>query len=519
MKRNRREFLQEVGNGMLIAGLGASLADDLGICAAFASEGSDSLDFGRLQPLVELLQETPVNRLLPTVVNKLNNEETNLKELVAAAALANAETFGGQDYVGYHTEMALLPAYQMSQEIKDDRKPLPVLKVLHRNTKRIQESGQLSSKVLRQVDPAKLPASEDGAKQLLASMKSLDMKATERLFATQVSDSLKQAYNNLLRTVEQTGDVHRFVLAHRSFGLIDIVGKEHAHTMLRQSVRYCVDNEQKRKERKWGIPSNRALLPKLMDQYKLLSRKPGTKNPDDAWVAETAEFIYRNKSEQSMETVAAALGEGISHEAVGEAISQAANLLVLRQGTRKDGGKRCHGDSPGVHSSDAANAWRNMVRVANHRNAVAGLLISGYHTGMYRTHQVEDTYPQDAHRDLVKAKTVDALLDETADAIRNNEQARAAAAVAILGERNCPASRIFDMMRRFGTSEDGRLHAEKYYRTVTEEFATTRPSFRWRQLIALARVTASSYGYDRFDNHGHRAPGYLEACRLLNVEA
>ena len=57
--------------------------------------------------------------------------------------------------------------------------------------------------------------------------------------------------------------------------------------------------------------------------------------------------------------------------------------------------------------------------------------------------------------------------------------------------------------------EDGALHAEKYYRTVTEEFAATRPVFRWRQLVALARVTASEYG--------RPAPGIAEAREMLKV--
>ena len=37
----------------------------------------------------------------------------------------------------------------------------------------------------------------------------------------------------------------------------------------------------------------------------------------------------------------------------------------------------------------------------------------------------------------------------------------------------------------------------------------TRPAFRWRQLVALARVTASEYGF--------AAPGYVQACELLRV--
>ena len=35
----------------------------------------------------------------------------------------------------------------------------------------------------------------------------------------------------------------------------------------------------------------------------------------------------------------------------------------------------------------------------------------------------------------------------------------------------------------------------------------------------LARVTASMHGYDRKDSHGHWAPGYEQACKLLGVRA
>jgi len=76
---------------------------------------------------------------------------------------------------------------------------------------------------------------------------------------------------------------------------------------------------------------------------------------------------------------------------------------------------------------------------------------------------------------------------------------------------------VFALLRKYAISEDGRLHAEKYYRTVVEEFATTRPAFKWRHLVGLARVTASMYGYSQFDKKEGRAPGYEEACKLLKV--
>ena len=72
-------------------------------------------------------------------------------------------------------------------------------------------------------------------------------------------------------------------------------------------------------------------------------------------------------------------------------------------------------------------------------------------------------------------------------------------------------------MLRFTVSEDGRLHGEKFFHTVSEEYRTIRPAFRWRQIVALARVTTSAYGYNGNDEPGYRAPGYEQACQLLGV--
>jgi hypothetical protein len=111
--------------------------------------------------------------------------------------------------------------------------------------------------------------------------------------------------------------------------------------------------------------------------------------------------------------------------------------------------------------------------------------------------------------DKIKRKDADTLLGETEAAIKQRDQARVCALIHRYGESNHTPRPVFDLLLKYGISEDGALHAEKYYRTVTEEFAATRPAFRWRQLVALARVTASEYGFP--------APGYVEACKLLRA--
>src|SRR5262245_46901806 len=95
-QQSRREFLRDVGTGVVVASVGSSLAADLGFSSAFANEGPERLTFGQLEPLVSLMQETPAVRLIPQLVERMRRG-TELRDVVAAAALANARTFGGED--------------------------------------------------------------------------------------------------------------------------------------------------------------------------------------------------------------------------------------------------------------------------------------------------------------------------------------------------------------------------------------------------------------------------------------
>ncbi len=512
-KNSRREFLADVGRGMLVASVGSALAADLGLASCSASEGSERLTFGAMEPLVSMFQETPAEKLLPLAIERMKGG-ADLRTLVAAAGLANARTFGGQDYTGYHAFMALAPAYGMAQELPTGRQALPVLKVLYRNTDRIQQKGGSRDEVLHPVEQAELP-NEKPNDLLQQATRKADYNHAERVFAGLAKEPVGEAYNHLQFAIQDEIDVHRVVLSWRAWAMLDIAGKDHAHTLLRQSVRYCVNSEQHINKR--NTPSGvRKLLPKLLDQHKLVGRTPGSRRGEDKWVEELSHTILREGRDGAAGAVAAALAEGFSPEDVGEAISLAANqLLLLDPGrTQGDAEKRkpigsVHGDSVGVHASDAANAWRNIARVSNPRNTFASLIVGAYHTAGESMFPKRQPYPLAEHLAEVKTKEADKLLREAEDAIKTKNQALACAAVHRYGELGYPERPAFDMLLRYAISEDGALHAEKYYWTVREEFSAGRPAFRWRHLSALARVTASEYG--------HPAPGYSEACRLLKL--
>ncbi len=517
--KTRRDFLAEVGRGMLVASVGYQVATDLGLASAVAEEVSDSLSFGPLESLVCLMQETPIDRLLPKLVEQLRGG-TDLRRLTAAAALANARTFGGEDYVGFHTMMALAPALHMSSELPTELQPLPVLKVLYRNTNRIQERGGRKEEVLHLVKASARSESAATGESLQARVRSKDVDGAEQIFASVASKSAEDAFNAVLMAVQDNTEVHRVVLPYRAWDLMGLIGKEQAHTLLRQSVRYCVKAESwPRSNSTWDEP--RTLLPKMLEEHKLLGRSAGTRKPDDSWVEQLSETIFKSKPQDAAAAVANALAEGFEVAAIGEAITLAANQLILRDQGRtpreESPGKppgSVHGDSIGVHACDSANAWRNMARVSNTRNSFASLILGAYQVALDRTARGGDflnwtPLPFSHHVNQIKSNDAEALLRETEEAIRANLQGRAAAIASRYGELGHPARPLFDLFLRYAVSEDGSLHAEKFFRTVSEEFASTRPAFQWRHVIALARVTASEYG--------RPAAGVAEARALLKV--
>src|SRR5262245_43773713 len=515
---NRRDFLTEVGRGMLVAAVGYDVANELGLASAIADEIPQTLSFGTLEPLVCLMQETPASRLLPLLIAELNSGK-NLRQLTAAAAFANARTFGGEDYVGFHTMMALAPALHMAQELPTELQPLPVFKVLYRNTNRIQERGGRKDEVLHAVEPGTLPSNGQGGELLRDAVRHKNVNDAESTFARLAQGSPEDAFNDLLYTVQDTTEVHRVVLPYRAWDLLQIIGREQAHTMLRQSVRYCLKSENSNTN--WGYIESRTLLPKLFEEHHLLSRSPGDRAGDDGWVEGLARTIFRSSGSDAAGAVAAALAEGFLPEAVGEAISMAANQLVLRDAGRTEREVQpnkplgsVHGDSIGVHACDSANAWRNMARASNTRNRYASLILGAYQVAFDRVNRGGDFLnweprPLAAELESVKATDGPTLLKEAEAAIRENRQAQAAAIAHRYGKEGHPARAMFDLLLRYAVSEDGALHAEKYYRTASEEFAATRPAFRWRQVVALARVTASEYG--------RPAPGYEDSRKLLKV--
>ena len=139
--------------------------------------------------------------------------------------------------------------------------------------------------------------------------------------------------------------MHRVVLSWRAWETLDLTGKEQALTLLRQSVRFCVDSEKQRIKRQATRAGRSATLTQAARSAPAVEpTSPADRKADDAWVEELCQAIYAGNRAQAAEAVAAALAEGFSPADIGEAISLAANRLVLRDPGRDQG--RCPASRP-----------------------------------------------------------------------------------------------------------------------------------------------------------------------------
>src|SRR5262249_3025764 len=148
-----------------------------------------------LARLSQLIQQTPTKDLLPALAKQLNNG-VSLKALIAAGALANARAFGGQDYNGYHSFMALCPAHAMAMALPERERPLPVLKVLYRTSTHIHGAHCAQEDPLAQVEPARLDQRAPAAEQMRDAARAGNLAQAEQIF-TALKGTPEQTYDDV----------------------------------------------------------------------------------------------------------------------------------------------------------------------------------------------------------------------------------------------------------------------------------------------------------------------------------
>lgn len=511
LARDRREFLFALGGGLALGGVGTAGLAGSGLEAAFLGLDGERLDFGEAQRLVDLLTVTPLERLQPLLVEQIHGG-VSLEKLTAAGALANARAFGGQDYNGYHAFMALIPALQIAREDQGPKAALPVLKVLYRNAQFIHDVGAQRSPSLTHFPEPKgislaRERSQDAA--LLAEYVSKrDMGQAEAYLDELIQRDPERAFEALIPIIWMEVDVHRVVLAWRAWDMQRLTGKEHARTLLRQSIRQCIDRERDDADNR----RVRSEMPEVLEGSGLMAAQLGSRALTPEEITALAEALSRSTRMQGAQLAAESLAAGARPADVGQALSLACSFLMLRQRGRTQGvsGRpvgSVHGAGTGIHASDTAAAWRGMANFGSPTQCKLALVAGAYHTAGQGAHVADHFIDFETKAGKWQGQAPELMLQTLAAAIVEENQSTAAAMASAYASAGHDLLPFLAICRDNSVRAEGALHAEKYYRTQAEVIASDHQSFVPLHAAALARVCASQAGQE--------ASGREQALKLL----
>ncbi len=496
VRSTRRQFLVTVGAALELAAVAG--AAPRGARRLFWDDAAGRLGLGRFEALAGLLLESEPEEVLPRVARELR-EGLPLSDLVAATALVNARALGGSNYNGFHALMALMPSYEMALQGSGPDAVLPVLKVVQRNLRFIAQAGMRERDTLAPVRPAQVPG------DLLRQVRSGDLDAAHASLSARLEGPLIEAYEELQELVRQEADVHRVVLSWRAFDLLRLAGEEHAATLLRQELLYCANADAGREGPDAQLV---ALVPTLLERHGLAGRERGKRVADDAWIAELAAVVFESERAQAADAVARGLAQGFDAADVCRALALCTARIVQQDPGRGSDSPglpvgSVHGANYGVHSSDAANAWRHIAGVGSARHAHATLIAAAYHTAVQPGNLLPEAF--DAQLEPPTEADAGRLLARIEGSLREGDAAAAGAHARRYTDLGHAPQALLDLAFAAMLEQDGALHAEKYLRTVQEEHALARPRHGGAQLVALIRVAASGAPFASDDLQRARA--------------
>jgi hypothetical protein len=297
-------------------------------------------------------------------------------------------------------------------------------------------------------------------------------------------------------------DDHYFLFPVFTWRALEYFGWEYARYIGRAPVRYIT---------RPTAPATTADVDELIRRYELLERDLRAETGEDETPAITAladEIGRVNEFAEIPEMLARALAGGLSLAGVGEGLSVGGSTLFLRSQT---------GNPMDVHINTGANTRRYLLRQPelSRRIKLQALLMwnTGPEVRMAQRMLAPDRQPEPERVAALPPRSEDALLDEIESLIgrlpvgerlpaanlaswRSTDEVKQAAALAQqYADQGCRPEPLIETLAKIACRDNfTEMHAFKHHQATYEEFHATRPSLRWRHLVAAVQAAAISHG-------------------------
>jgi hypothetical protein len=460
-----------------------------------------------IEPLVQFVEETAPEHIVARTHDKLA-AGTSVKDMLLASALAvvrSSDLPPGHHGGPLHPLAGLHAVHHIAARLPGDYAHLPVIQNVAVANKHIQ-SPAMGPYILPDAQPV---SEQDSVESTLESFRTAASRGVynacdhyflyllQRLSPMQVLEQLLQ-----VAIPKNQIDDHYFLFPVFTWRALEYLGWEYAKYIGRAPVRYVT---------RPTMPASLDDVDALIAKFGLLEGDmPQTSGEDEtAAITALADEIGRcHRFSEVPEMLARALGNGLSLEGAGEALSVGGSTLFLRSQT---------GNPMDVHINTGANTRRYLLRQPelSRRTKLRALLV--WHTGpevlMAQRMLAPDLQPEPERVAGLPWFTQDDLLDEIEHLIsslpvgerlpkanlatwRSTGEVKQAAALAqhYANSGYAPEALITLLGRIACRDNFTEMHALKHHQATYEEFYATRPSLRWRHLVAAVQAAAISHG-------------------------
>jgi len=461
----------------------------------------------RIEPLVQFVEETTPERIVAATHEKLATG-TAVKDMLLASALAvvrSSDLPPGHHGGPLHPLAGLHAVRHIAARLPGEHAMLPVMQNVAVANKHIH-SPAMGPYILADAQPV---SEQD------------DVEATLRAFRTAVSRGVYNACDHyflyllerlspmqVLEPLLEVGiaknqlDDHYFLFPVFTWRALEYFGWEYAKYIGRAPVRYVT---------RPTAPATLAEVDELIRKHELLERDLRVLTGDDETAAITAlgdEIGRCNDFAEIPAMLARALAGGLSLEGAGEGLSVGGSTLFLRSQT---------GNPMDVHINTGANTRRYLLRQPelSRRIKLQALLVwnTGPEVRMAQRMLAPQVQPERERVASLPHRSQDELIEEIESLIgrlpvgerlpaanlatwRSTDEVKQVAALAQqYAECGYAPEPLITMLGRIACRDNfTEMHALKHHQATYEEFHATRPSLRWRHLVAAVQAAAISHG-------------------------
>jgi len=490
---SRRRFLRTTAAGGTLAGLGnlEFLTRLPAVSAADAANDGHGVPLRpEIEPLVRLLEDTPRERLLEEVAQRIKGG-TTYQEVLAALLLAGVRNIQPRPQVGFkfHAVLVVNSAHLASISSPEEHRWLPIFWALdHFKGSQAQDVSE-GDWTMQPVDEAALPAPEKAKQEFIAAMDAWDEAKADAAVAALARSAKKEDLFELFcrfgsRDFRAIG--HKAIYVANSWRTLGEIGWQHAEPVLR-SLAYALlqheDGNPAQDDRPADRPGreNVARAKRFRDGWQ-------AGQVDDGAAAELLAALHRGSPAEACELVVALINRGVAPQSVWDALLVGAGELLVRQ--------------PGIvglHAVTTSNALRYAFEAStSDENRRLLLLQNAAFLPMFR--EAMQGRGRVAETELTALEPAPLSGDQPAEAEILAEVSRdpmtAARKVLSYARQHSDPKPLIDAARLLVFLKGNDAHDYKFGSAVLEDYAHVSPKWRERYLAAGAFNLVGSGGQE-----------------------